>query len=170
MCEDIVFRRWSEGDDAEALTELLHRAYRPLLEAGMRYTATHQTVEVTLKRMSHGECWVVVNQGEIVGTGTLYEPWGESDCEFYCKTGVAVFGQFAISPELQGKGIGRKLVGLFEDRSREFGAKWLACDTSEHADHLIAMYQRWGFELVGRADYRPHVNYESVILAKRLID
>jgi hypothetical protein len=44
----------------------------------------------------------------------------------------------------------------------------MGLDTAAPAAHLIAWYERNGYRRVGRADWRPDVNYESVILSRRL--
>ena len=45
-------------DDMEALTGLIHRAYGALAARGLRYWATHQSVEDTIERCSLGETWL----------------------------------------------------------------------------------------------------------------
>lgn len=39
--EGVVVRKLQAGDSLTELTDLLHRAYRELAEAGMQFTATH---------------------------------------------------------------------------------------------------------------------------------
>jgi hypothetical protein len=50
-------------------------------------------------------------------------------------------------------------------RAIERGARVLALDTAAPATKLIAMYERWGYRIVGAADWRPTTNYESVVMA-----
>jgi hypothetical protein len=51
----LTIRPFSEADDdIGALTGLLHRAYAPLASRGLRFTATHQLPEVTLRRLHRG--------------------------------------------------------------------------------------------------------------------
>jgi hypothetical protein len=45
----------------------------------------------------------------------------------------------------------------------------MALDTSLPAHALIGLYERWGYRVVGRCDWRPDTNYESVVMAKDLI-
>ncbi len=54
------FNIWQlkEDDSLEALTDLIHRAYRQLAGMGFRYWGTHQSVEDTKKRISKGRCYV----------------------------------------------------------------------------------------------------------------
>jgi hypothetical protein len=58
-------------------------------------------------------------------------------------------------------------LDLIERRAREKGIATLALDTSEHADHLIALYQSKGYAFVEHVRW-PDVNYRSMIFAKSL--
>lgn len=41
-----------ETDDIEALTELLHKAYKQLADMELRYLATHQRIPTSLRKES----------------------------------------------------------------------------------------------------------------------
>ena len=166
---DVVIRRWCERDDLVELTNLVHRAYKVLADQGLYYLGTHQPVEKTAERMEHGETWVATVDGRLVGSVIVYPPGYMSGCAYYKNFGPAVFGQFAVDPDFQGVGIGKLLLAQVEVVSRDAGATVLACDTSEKALALIEMYKKWGFEIVGDADWRPDVNYKSVILARAIL-
>jgi GNAT superfamily N-acetyltransferase len=81
---------------------------------------------------------------------------------------VASFGQLAVDPSVQGLGIGAALMDRVEAEARAQGAGELALDTSEHAAALIATYERRGYRFVGHIDFRPDVNYRSVVLSLAL--
>lgn len=162
-----TIRPISDTDSVSEITVILHRAYARLAEMGFRYLATHQGEEVTRERLGRGEAFVAELDGRLVGTVTLIPPGVLSGHEWYAKPGVAVFGQFGVLPELQGDGIGRRLMDAVEARATELGASELACDTAEGATHLIEMYTRRGYRLVGYADWDV-TNYRSVVLSKTL--
>ena len=61
----------------------------------------------------------------------------------------------------------RRSLNLVERRAREKGVKVLGLDTSEEANHLIALYRSKGYEFVEHVRW-PDVNYRSVILSKSL--
>lgn len=153
--------------DWPALTSLLHRAYRPLAERGMRYYATHQPPDVTQRRGLRGECYVAFWNDELAGTITFEDAATTKGCLFYDRSDTASFHQFGVEPRLQTLGIGLALLARAEQRARETGAVWFALDTADTANHLIAWYTRLGFEEVGEADWEA-TNYRSLILAKRL--
>ena len=164
----IAYRRLLPGDDLETLTVLLHEAYAPLAAAGMRFVASHQDVETTRQRIARGEAFVAVSNEVVVATITLADAGATNGSPFYDRPDVADFGQFAVRPSFQRRGVGSRLIEIVEARAREKGVAELALDTSEHATELIAMYTRKGFRFVEYAQW-DSVNYRSVILSKTLI-
>ncbi len=170
MMEHLSFKKFdSELHEnlLEQLTSILHSAYKPLAEKGMRYLASHQPTSKTLERLCEGESYLIFLKDELIGTVTLYTEKLDSTCEYYRKQGVYSFGQFAVVPSLQGKGIGSRAMDFVENRAKEIGAKELALDTSEHAEHLIKMYQKRGYKIVDHTQWDV-TNYLSVIMSKDL--
>lgn len=86
---------------------------------------------------------------------------------FYDRDDVASFGQFAVRPSHQGRGIGSALLDLVEARAREKGVAELALDTSEGATQLIDMCRARGFRFIEYVQWRD-TNYRSVIMSKAL--
>ena len=162
-----TLRRLDPGDSMADLTALLHRAYRPLAAAGLRFLASHQDESTTRDRCSEGECWVAVQGSELIGTMTWRPGGTPTRCPWYGRRDVAIFGQFAVTPELQGQGIGSRLLDLVEERAREQGFAEIACDTSEKADALLSYYGRRGYRVVGSVQWE-ETNYRSVVLSKPL--
>ena len=66
--EGIELRRFTSSDSIPDLTRFLHRAYANLAAMGLRYMATHQSEEVTQRRVDEGECYVAISEGILVGT------------------------------------------------------------------------------------------------------
>ena len=149
------------------LTALLHRAYAPLAAQGLRYMATHQSDGVTRQRVDEGECFVAVADGTICGTIVFKDTVRTRGCPWYDRDDVASFGQFAVEPDLQARGLGRRLLSLVEDRAAATGAREIALDTAEPATHLVGWYGRLGYCFIGHAQWR-HTNYRSVIMSKTL--
>ena len=168
-CPDpLLIRLIEPGDSIQELTEFLHRAYRPLADAGMRFFATHQSPEQTAERCDEGECYLALQDDRLVGTIVFRSPEQTDGCPWYDRPDVASFGQFAVEPALQGSGIGSTLLLLSERRALETGAKHLALDTAEPATHLIAYYNRRGYEFIEHTQWHD-TNYRSVILSKPLM-
>ncbi|MGE0594228.1 MAG: GNAT family N-acetyltransferase [Vicinamibacterales bacterium] len=163
---DILYRFAGEGDSVEAMTELLHRAYAPLAQAGLHYMASHQAPDVTRRRMGKGQTVVAATpDGTIVGTVTLARASATSGSPFYDQPDVASFGQFGVETALQNLGIGSTLLSVVEALALQRGVGHLALDTSEQAAALIRLYTSRGYRLIETAQW-PDVNYRSVILAK----
>jgi GNAT superfamily N-acetyltransferase len=164
---DTTLRRLRPDDSLDQLTDLLHRAYAPLAQAGFRFLASWQDVEVTRRRADEGECWVLEFEGRVVASGTLRLPGTHRGTPWYEQTGVAVVGQFAVEPALQRRGLGTALLEHLESRARELGAEHMALDTAEGATHLVHYYERHGYAFVEHVQW-DLANYRSVILSKAL--
>jgi GNAT superfamily N-acetyltransferase len=164
---DVLIRDLRAEDSIEQLTELIHDAYRRLGDLGLNYTGVDQEASVTLARAQQGHCLVAESAGTIVGTVTWYEPGASQGCDWYCRPEVAVFGQFAVSPDHQGHGVGSSLMAEVERRSEKAGGLELALDTAEPAGHLVDYYARRGYRVVDHAQWDGKT-YRSVIMSKRL--
>ena len=105
--------------------------------------------------------------GNVVSVVTLATATATNGSPFYDRLDVASFGQFAVHPSHQGRGIGSTLITFVERRAKEQGVTYLALDTSEHADHLIALYQARGNQFVEYCQW-PETNYRSMVFARRL--
>lgn len=161
-------RALNADDSYEEITHLLHKAYKPLAEMGLRFVATYQDVAMTKERCLEGKTFVLTDDSErICGTITMYAPENDSACNYYKRNDVWKFGQFAVLPELQKMGFGGRLMDYVEKEAKSIGAKELALDTSENATHLIEYYTKRGYEFREFVQWDV-TNYRSVILSKKL--
>ncbi len=158
-------RPYEATDSVEEITKLVNRAYAELAAMGFQYVGTWQTPEITLERIEGGICFLAVDGPTIIGTITVYEPNASDPCPVYRDASTFSFGQFGVDPDRRGEGVGRQLYLAAEEFALIRGARVVACDTAEGAIHLIALYRRWGFEIVGRQDWSS-TNYVSVVMAK----
>lgn len=150
------------------LTAILHSSYKRLADMGLRFLATHQPPEMTLKRLKKGKSFLGFAGDELMSTITLVNGSPTDDCEWYRKPEVGYFTQFAVKPEFQGLRLGRQLMDFIEEQARIDGLQEIALDTSEHAHHLIKMYEARGYRFVQHVRW-PEVNYRSVVLSKSLL-
>jgi ribosomal protein S18 acetylase RimI-like enzyme len=162
-----LIRPLAETDSFEALTVLLNQAYAPLAAAGMRFVASYQNVKTTKMRCERGQTFVAEVNQALVGTITLYGP-SESKCDWYTKPDVWHFGQFGVAIKHQKCGIGRALLSAVESAAIQFGARYLALDTSENAAELRGYYERLGYKFMEYVTWGDAVNYRSVVLSKEL--
>ena len=165
--DDIIIRPLLAGDSLDDLTALLHRAYAQLAAMGLRYMATHQSVEVTRKRVEQGKCLVAVADGVLWGTIVVKDASQTRGCPWYDRPDVASIGQFGVEPRLQGKGLGRRLMAMAEALALTSGAREIALDTAEPATHLVEWYTRLDYRHIEYAQWS-HTNYRSVIMSKPL--
>ena len=75
MPTNTLIRPLAARDSLKDLTALLHRAYAPLAEQGLNFTAAKQTAATTRKRAAEGQCFVAVAGHELVGTVTVCGPY-----------------------------------------------------------------------------------------------
>jgi len=170
----MTVRRLRPSDSMTELTGLLHRAYAKQVTLGMHALASHQTPEVTRRRVDKGECFVAVDEvgGQIIGSIMFQEPsWGgsatESGPRWFRRPDVANFSQFAVEPSRQGQGIGRLLLEGVERRARELGMAELALSTAEADAELVSFYHARGYRDIDRFDWGV-TNYTSLIMSKSL--
>lgn len=163
-----LIRPISPHDDLELITALIHAAYAPHASRGLRYWGTHQSVEDTVKRFASGTGLVMLEGSDYVGTATLRPPQPDSPVALYRDPTVWSLCQFCISPQVKGRGYGKKLHAYATEFARRAGAQVLALDTAQPAAALIAMYGSWGYQIVGECDWRPLTNYTSVLMARSL--
>ncbi|MCX6140524.1 MAG: GNAT family N-acetyltransferase [Candidatus Kapabacteria bacterium] len=168
MLSPFIIRPFHEDDSLERITEVIHKGYSVLAVNGLRFWGTHQSVEDTLERLNKGAGFVAVLDDEIVGTVTIRPPDPDSEVELYRDSTTWILNQFAVVPDVAGRGIGRALHNKALDHARENEAHRIALDTADTATALIAMYKRWGYEIVGACDWRPFTNYTSVVMALQL--
>ena len=133
----------------------------------MRFVASYQDSGATKERLAKGETVVAIDSGRLIGTITLAEAALTRGSPLYDRADVASFGQFAVRPSHQGRGIGSRLLGLIEQRAQEKGVGELALDTSEKAVQLIELYQAKGFRFVEYVEWRD-TNYRSMVFSKKL--
>jgi GNAT superfamily N-acetyltransferase len=166
--KNIIIRRFSETDSISELTGLLHRAYKRLADMGLYFVATYISDEDAKHLIEEGECFVAELDGKLIGTILLYAK-GKHNPPLYLRDDVRVFGKFAVEPDCQKYGIGNMLMKYIEDYVKSKGAKILALDTAEQAQHLIDYYSKRGYAFYGYHKWSV-VNYRSVIMCKELVE
>ncbi|MFJ8667557.1 GNAT family N-acetyltransferase [Streptomyces sp. NPDC093600] len=89
---------------------------------------------------------VVERDGEIVAC-----------CQLEQRGEVAYFGMFAVRPELQGAGLGRRIIAEAERRVREiWGAREMHMTVISVREELIAWYERRGYRRTGEMTPFPY--------------
>ena len=157
----------SDFERVSTLTQFLHKAYKPLADAGFRAISTYQDDEKTKERIQKGECWMATVNDELIGTILYRQPGNAGGNFWYLNPFVASIGQFAVKEQFQKQGIGAKLIEHTIGLALRDGAHELALDTAEGALYLVNYYSKLGFRHIGYCQWQ-HTNYRSVILSKQL--
>jgi GNAT superfamily N-acetyltransferase len=158
-------RTLSLDEDYSQLTAVIHRAYAKLGAMGLNYTAVDQSIETTRKRCAFGTCFIAQRDDQLIGTITVAGPEPQHECVQYQT--IAHAHQFAVDPAAQGKGVGKALMLAAEQWVAAQGLLAIAVDTAEQATHLIALYNRWGYQTIGLTQW-PGKVYRSVVMHKSL--
>jgi ribosomal protein S18 acetylase RimI-like enzyme len=151
----------SEADVSMAseVRSLVNRAYQELSDMGLNYTATYQDVETTIQRMKTGQVFILKKQSQIVAT-ILF-----SKKNYFTNKNTAYVGQFAVLPEFKRQGLGTYLMDFCEELAQQQGYEGLQLDTAIPAAHLVKMYEKRGYNIVGETHWEGKT-YRSYIFEK----
>lgn len=167
----ITVRRITPQDSIPAITRLLHRAYAKQVAMGLRPLAGRQDDAMTAQRAASSECYLALlpdSEGAaIVGVILFEEQEAASFPPFFLRPHVCHFAQFGVDPDVQGRGIGRRLLQTVEQRALDLGATELACSMAEPDRDLYDFYMKRGYRHVEHWQW-PYTNYRSCILSKSL--
>jgi ribosomal protein S18 acetylase RimI-like enzyme len=172
----VEFRTATESD-VDAIVTLVARAYRGTggdpgwtTEAHLFEGPRTNTADVRAILASPRDTLLVAEDGDaIVACCTVTDLGGR-----------AYFGMFAVSPDAQGTGLGKAVLGEAERLARdELGAAEMTMTVITTRHELLAWYERRGYRRTGRVtplaeEYtvhlRPGVTIELETLTKPLLD
>ena len=168
--------RTAGADDAEAITALVNRAYRG--DSGRQGWTTESdlldgtriSLDTVHALLAAQDCRILVAEaeGRLLACAEL-RPEGE----------LLYLGMLTVSPELQGQGIGTRLMAAAEDHARALGLRGLVMTVISRRHELIAWYARLGFRPTGETrpfDFGdasfgiPRLPLEFAVLEKPLAD
>jgi ribosomal protein S18 acetylase RimI-like enzyme len=131
--------RRATAADAAAITAIAHEAYAPYVKrlGGQRPWPMDLDYESVV---AGSETWVAEEAGELVGFLVLV---AEDD--------AMLLDGVAVRPARQGRGVGRALLELAEDRSRAAGYDRIRLYTNVLMVENQALYERVGYQETGRA-------------------
>lgn len=111
-----------------------------------------------------GECFVLEIENQIVGVYVLLPT----------KSATVELVNLAVNQDMQGKGIGKKLISHAVQTARSKGYKTIEVGTGNSSIGQLALYQKCGFRIVGvDVDFfirhYPEEIYESGIQCRDMI-
>ncbi len=115
----------------------------------------------------HARVLVAREQDRIVGTLRLVtkKPWAIDPAYFTPVRRALYLIDMAVHPDLQGSGIGRRLLEAADAVAREFPAQSIRLDAYDSEAGAGAFYAKCGFREMGRVVYRkvPLVYFERLV-------
>jgi ribosomal protein S18 acetylase RimI-like enzyme len=151
--------RLMRPDEVEAATALLLRANEEHLAAFPEEVARGYRDELAAvgSQWATAEAYVVVRDGELLGTVTLVRDAGRDAHPW--PAGGAVLRFLAVEPDARGSGVGERLTAVCIARAREEGATFLALHTAPGMLAARRLYERLGFVRVAEHDFDPAAHY-----------
>jgi GNAT superfamily N-acetyltransferase len=135
--------------DADAIVALAHLAYRgessragwtteaDLLDGG-------RTDAPMVRELIAAERSVVLVADDPAEPGSLL-----ACCHLERRPDSAYLGLFAVSPGMQGRGLGTSMLAAAEDLARDWRVGRLELTVLNHRPELLAWYERLGFTMTG---------------------
>jgi len=124
----------SEGGDAD---RVLRAAFTPYIrKLGRELTADYYAWVGAAVDL--GDVFVALEAGRVVGVAVTER-----------RADGLYIDRLAVDPARQGSGLGSWLLARLEEVARSSGMPGLSLETAEMMDHLVRLYRRNGFEIVG---------------------
>lgn len=161
MSHTLHFRE-AHQSDIPRLVILINTAYQALIhepwaeEIGMP-DEPRATAESLCSDLSRTDGYIVVGEqeGELVVCAWL----GEEDDH------AGYFGMFAVDPDCQGQGLGKKMLDEAVRRHQNDGRKCIRLAVIRPRHELMAWYNRQGFEYTGKSsEFDPGAGHAPVPL------
>ncbi len=113
------------------------------------------------RRDSEAEVWVAVDpDGTVLGNVTVCPP-GSPWCEL-AVAGEGEFRMLAVSPDAQGRGVGRALAELVVERFRVDGARAVVLSSLTQMGGAHRLYERLGFVRSPSRDWSPYPGVQLI--------
>ncbi|MET0997847.1 MAG: GNAT family N-acetyltransferase [Marmoricola sp.] len=120
----------------------------------------------TPRRAREAEVWVAVEHGSVLGSVTFC-PVGSAYREI-AHEDEGEFRMLAVSPSARGRGLGRELVALCLQRSRELGYAGIRMSTMDRMTSAHGVYEGLGFTRSPEDDWSPEPGVSLLAYAATL--
>lgn len=150
--------------DHDAAGALTVAAYQPFL-TGPEDTYAAKLADAA-SRDAEAELWVAEADGVLLGCVTICppgSPWRE-----IARDDEGEFRMLAVSPDAQGRGVGRALVEQVLDRFRADGASAVAMSSLRMMTSAHRLYARLGFTRLPERDWAPMPGVDLIAFRRRL--
>lgn len=108
---NVEFRRFEDGD-AERISEIVRRNFMEVNikdydEESMKSLSDIYNADKVRQVASYANMYVALVNDEIIGTGSISSYWGSKE--------ESILLTIFVVPELQGNGIGRRIINILEE-------------------------------------------------------
>ena len=136
--------RLAESEDASIVATVLLKSFveYKALYTDKGFAATTPSGQEVLERLKEGPIWLVVDEGEIVGTASAV-----------LKGDSLYIRGMAVLPAPRGRRVGELLLDRIESYGIENNCRRLFLSTTPFLDGAIRLYELFGFV---RTDEGPH--------------
>lgn len=148
------------SEDAEAIARLINQAF---VVESIAFDGDRTNLHEVRSLMTGGK-FLLVEDAEGLAGSVYVEIRGDR----------SYLGLLSVSPDHQGRGLGRLLVTAAEDFSRSAGCRAIDLRTiSPRAEALLPFYRRLGYTQIGTAPFPLHVPVKVpchyVLMSKSLV-
>lgn len=141
----ITLRRATEAD-ADALADMVNRAYRP---SGDAKGWTHEAMLIGGPRLTAAACKTLLREGAtvlVLCDEAVVVACVQVDLKAGVEPATAYIGLLAAEPSRQGTGLGKRMLAEAEGfAQREWGARAFCMTVLTARPELIAFYERRGY-------------------------
>ncbi|OKP92931.1 GCN5 family acetyltransferase [Paenibacillus sp. P32E] len=149
--------RIARKDEIGEIMELISKCVQVMQDGGSdQWNDTYPNREVIGKDIADGTLYVCVDQAAIAGIIVL----DNNQAEQYeaidwleVKGPNLIMHRLAVHPEVQGKGIARKLIAFAEEYARSSGYTSIRLDTYAMNNKTLVLYPSLGYERRGEVDF-----------------
>ncbi|AIQ14206.1 GNAT family N-acetyltransferase [Paenibacillus durus] len=140
-------------EELEQIMALIAECVRVMQEGGSdQWDESYPNAEVIAGDIERGTLYVCEEDGAVAGIVVLdeiqLEPYRQVDW-VQIEGPHLVMHRLAVHPQVQGKGIARRLISFAENFAEEQGYKSIRMDTYAKNDRALELYRRLGYEIRG---------------------
>ncbi|NGM83688.1 GNAT family N-acetyltransferase [Paenibacillus sp. 7124] len=140
--------------ELEQIMVLIAECVRVMREGGSdQWDETYPNAEVITGDLERGTLYVCEDNGAVAGIMVLDEIQAEPyrAVDWVQKEGPnLVMHRLAVHPQVQGKGIARRLISFAENFAADQGYKSIRMDTYAKNDRALELYRRLGYDIRGQ--------------------
>ena len=135
LFSDLKFEKAVPGEE-EASERLFRSAFDPYVRLLGRELSIN-AYDWLPDSIKAGNVWLAIQEGKMVGAVAII-PEGDTWS----------IDQVAVSPEMQGQGVGTEMLSSIEVLARNQGIIKLSLDTARMMTDLIRLYKKLGFRII----------------------